>query len=376
MARLDSFLRLVVEQKASDLHFLAGSRPTIRHNGELVPIPFRSLSDAEARRFLYEILDDEQRDELDHQHEVDFAYDLEGWGRFRTNVFLHKDGVGAVFRVIPEDVPTLDDLELPNSIERILEFHNGMVLFTGPTGSGKSTSQAALIDAMNKRRSLHIVTVEDPIEFVHKPVKCMFTQRQVGLHVRGFGEALRSALREAPDVLLVGEMRDLETMQLALSAAETGVLVFGTLHTGSAAKSVDRIIDAFPEGHADQVRGVLSVILRAVVSQRLVRAASGEGRIAAIELLYGNVSVANMIREGKTHLIDAMLQTIDPSTGMQSMDSHLFRLVRDRLVGYEEAVKHATYPANFRKALVDAGVAFEGTERRWAGGDPPGARPR
>jgi twitching motility protein PilT len=179
-----------------------------------------------------------------------------------------------------------------------------------------------------------------------------------------------------PCVLLVGEMRDLETMQLALSAAETGVLVFGTLHTGSAAKSVDRIIDAFPEGHADQVRGVLSVILRAVVSQRLVRAASGEGRIAAIELLYGNVSVANMIREGKTHLIDAMLQTIDPSTGMQSMDSHLFRLVRDRLVGYEEAVKHATYPANFRKALVDAGVAFEGTERRWAGGDPPGARPR
>jgi len=364
MARLDSFLRLVVEQKASDLHFLAGSRPTIRHDGVLTPIPFRELSDAEARRFLWEILDDERKEQLEKQSEVDFAYDLEGWGRFRTNVFLHREGIGAVFRVIPEKVPSMDELALPTALRNISGFHNGLVLFTGPTGSGKSTSQAALINELNETRSLHVVTVEDPIEFVHTPAKSMFTQRQVGLHVKSFEEALRSALREAPDVLLVGEMRDLETIRLAISAAETGVLVFGTLHTGSAAKSIDRIIDAFPEGQTNQIRGVLSVILRAVVSQRLVRSASGEGRHAAIEILFGGTGVANMIREGKAYLIDAMLQSVDPATGMQSLDRHLLRMVRDRMVTLDEAVKHATYP----QTLVDSAAGLGITSASSQGG--------
>ena len=269
MARLDSFLRLVVEQKASDLHFMAGHRPLIRHDGLLVPIPFRELTDIEARRFLFEILSTEQRARLDAEEEVDFAYDLAGVGRFRANVFLQSDGMGAVFRVIPEEPPNLSDLRLPSAVRKILDLPNGLVLFCGPTGCGKSTTQAALIHELNRTRPLHIITIEDPIEFIHPPKKAVLTQRQVGKHVATFEHALRSALRESPDVVLVGELRDLETIQLALSAAETGVLVFGTLHTGSAAKSIGRIIDAFPDTQADQIRGVLSVIVRAVVSQRV-----------------------------------------------------------------------------------------------------------
>ncbi|MCO4769386.1 MAG: PilT/PilU family type 4a pilus ATPase [Deltaproteobacteria bacterium] len=351
MARLDSFLRLVVEQKASDLHFMAGNKPLIRHDGELVPIPFRQLTDTEARRFLMEILTEEQRDILEREQEVDFAYDLRGVGRFRANVFHQSRGIGSVFRVIPEEVPELDDLDLPSAVNQILDLPNGLVLFCGPTGCGKSTTQAALINELNKTRPLHIITIEDPIEFLHPHRTALMTQRQIGEHVASFGTALKSALRESPDVVLVGEMRDLETMKLALSAAETGVLVFGTLHTGSAAKAVDRIVDAFPEGQGDQVRAVLSVIVRAVVSQRLVRNATEDGRTAAIELLFVTTGVANMIRENKAYQIDAMLQSVDPASGMQSLDTHLLRLVRTGQVDAAEALKHAVYPAKFREIL-------------------------
>ena len=361
MARLDSFLRLVVEQHASDLHFMSGNKPLIRHDGELVPIPFRVLTDTETRRFLLEILTEEQKDTLEREQEVDFAYELPGSGRFRANVFQHSRGIGAVFRVIPEQPPVLGDLGLPSAIRRILDLPNGLVLFCGPTGCGKSTTQAALLGELNATRPLHIITIEDPIEFVHPPQQAVLTQRQVGRHVNNFATALRSALRESPDVVLVGEMRDLETMKLALSAAETGVLVFGTLHTGSAAKSIDRIVDAFPEGQADQVRGVLSVIVRAVVSQRLVRRASGRGREAAIELLFVNTGVSNMIREGKTYQIDAMLQSMDPGTGMQSLDRHLLQLVQEQLVTPEEALKHAVYPAVFRQLIAEEQARWGGT---------------
>jgi len=356
MARLDSFLRLVVEQRASDLHFMAGNKPLIRHDGELVPIPFRKLTESEARRFLLEILTEEQRDILEREQEVDFAYTLPGAGRFRANVFQQSRGLGAVFRVIPEVVPELDDLDLPSAIRRILDLPNGLVLFCGPTGCGKSTTQAALINELNKTRPLHIITIEDPIEFLHQPKEAVLTQRQVGEHVASFGTALRSALRESPDVVLVGEMRDLETMKLALSAAETGVLVFGTLHTGSAAKAVDRIVDAFPEGQSEQVRAVLSVILRAVVSQRLVRNAEEDGRVAALELLFVTTGVANMIRENKAYQIDAMLQSIDPSSGMQSLDTHLLRLVRSGEVEAGQALKHAVYPEAFKELLKSEDV--------------------
>ncbi len=349
MARIDSFLRLVVDQKASDLHFVAGSKPIIRHDGRLVSIPFRVLTDTEARRFLLEILTDEQQDTLEKELDLDFAYHLDGVGRFRANVFLQNRGIGAVFRVIPDQLPTLEGLGLPSALRRLIDYPNGLVLFTGPTGCGKSTSQAALVRELANTRPVHIVTIEDPIEFVHRSDTALLTQRQVGRHTKSFAEALRSALRESPDVLLVGEMRDLETIRLAISASETGVLVFGTLHTGSAAKSIDRMIDAFPEAQADQIRGVLSVITRAVVSQRLVRRASGEGRVAAIELLFVNTAISNMIRENKAHQIDAFLQSVDPSTGMQSMDNHLLRLARDYEVTINEAVKHATYPAVFRR---------------------------
>jgi twitching motility protein PilT len=354
MARIDSFLRLVVEQKASDLHFMAGNKPLIRHDGVLVPIPFRELTDTEARRFLMEILTEEQRDTLLREQEVDFAYTLRGSGRFRANVFQQSRGIGAVFRVIPEVVPELDALNLPSSIRQILDLPNGLVLFCGPTGCGKSTTQAALINELNTHRPLHIITIEDPIEFLHRRKTAVLTQRQVGEHVATFETALRSALRESPDVVLVGEMRDLETMKLALSAAETGVLVFGTLHTGSAAKAVDRIVDAFPEGQADQVRAVLSVIVRAIVSQRLVRNATGEGRVAAIELLFVTTGVANMIRENKAYQIDSMLQSVDPASGMQSLDTHLLKLVRDGQIHAGEALQFAMYPERFHALLDDA----------------------
>ncbi len=353
MPRLDSFLRLVVDQKASDLHFMAGSKPVIRHHGELVHVPFRVLNPQEARRFLYEIMTPEQREIFERDQEVDFAYDLPGTGRFRGNVFMQSRGIGGVFRVIPELMPELDRLDLPRGIRRLLDWNNGLVLFTGPTGCGKSTTQAALIHEINKTRACHIITVEDPIEFVHKPIRAVITQRQVGKHVRSFQDALRSALREAPDVLLVGEMRDLETIQLAISAAETGVLVLGTLHTGSAAQSIDRIVDAFSDEQNEQIRGVLSVLIRAVVSQRLVRLASGEGQAAAVELLFNSVAVANLIREQKSYQIDAILQNIDMTTGMQSLDRALVRLVKERRVTAEEAVSYARFPQIFLRLVED-----------------------
>jgi twitching motility protein PilT len=266
---------------------------------------------------------------------------------------MQSRGIGGVFRVIPEQMPELEDLDLPRGIRRILDWGNGLVLFTGPTGCGKSTTQAALIHEINRTRACHIITVEDPIEFVHKPIRAVLTQRQVGKHVRSFHDALRSALREAPDVLLVGEMRDLETIQLAISAAETGVLVFGTLHTGSAAQSIDRIVDAFAEDQAEQIRGVLSVLMRAVVSQRLVRLASGDGQCAAIELLFNTVAVANLIREQKSYQLDALLQSIDPATGMQSLDRALVRLVKERRITVDEALSYARFPQVFVKMVED-----------------------
>ncbi|MCP4869827.1 MAG: PilT/PilU family type 4a pilus ATPase [Proteobacteria bacterium] len=356
MARLDSFLRLVLDQKASDLHFTSGSKPTIRHNGDLVHIPFRELGERETRRFLYEILQPKQIKEFEEHADLDFAYSLEGEGRFRVNMFRQRNGLGAVFRIIPSKIPTISEIGLPHQFRKIIDFSNGLVLFTGPTGSGKTTTQAALISEINRSRPRHIITIEDPIEFIHQPIRSELTQRQVHKHVKSFHAALRSALREAPDVLLIGEMRDLETINLAISAAETGVLVFGTLHTGSAARSIDRMIDAYPDEQADQIRGVLSVVVRALVSQRLVKLASGEGRVAALEILFNNTAVANMIREGKTHQIESYLQTIDASTGMQSLDKDLLRLVRDRQLAYPEAHKHATYPIVFQDLAMQEGL--------------------
>jgi twitching motility protein PilT len=353
MARIDSFLRLVAEQKASDLHFHSGAPPTIRFDGQLLALPFRTLSDLETRRFLDEILTTEQNEILSLQGQVDIIYSLPQVGRFRGSVFNQVEGRSAVFRVIPNSIPTLDDLGLPPSVGKLAKLQNGLVLVTGPTGSGKSTTLAALVRQINEAAARHIITVEDPIEYVHEPALSRVTQRQVGRHVESFSAALRSALREAPDVLVIGEMRDSETIQLALSAAETGVLVFGTLHTNTAARAVDRILDTLSEDIRDHARGVLSVLLRAVIAQRLLRRSTGEGRVAAVEVLVGSSALGHMIREGKTHQIEGALQSANDLQGSLGFDNCLHRLARERLVSADEAIAFARVPEALSRRLTE-----------------------
>jgi len=354
MPRIDSFLRMVAEQKASDLHFHAGVMPMIRHDGDLVELPFRPLASDETRRFLHEILTPHQKERFEEDGELDFAYDLVGVARFRVNLMVQSRGPGAVFRIIPNSTPTLDQLDMPQAVKKLCRLSNGLVLVTGPTGSGKTTTLSAMVHEMNRTQSRHIITVEDPIEFVHEPLQSVITQRQVGNHVDSFATALRSSLRESPDVLVVGEMRDLETVSLALQAAETGVLVFGTLHTNSAAKAVDRITDVFPEEQQEQARGLLSVLLKGVVAQQLVRRASGEGRVAALELLLTNYAIANMIRECKTYQIDSYLQSGEAvQQGMMGLEGCLRELARERIITVEEALSLVPHSEALRELSLE-----------------------
>ena len=354
MARIDSFLRLVAEQGASDLHFHAGNVPIVRHEGELMPLPFRVLSEVETGRFLLELLGDEQRAQFEKTQEADLVYSIEGVARFRVNIFVQSQGLGAVFRVIPNKVPTLEELNLPPTVKRLTQLSNGLVLVTGPTGSGKSTTLAAMVDEINKSSQRHVISIEDPIEFLHKPIKSAITQRQVGKHAESFSSALRSALRESPDVLVVGEMRDLETIQLAISAAETGVLVIGTLHSNSASKAIDRIMDVIPEESRDQVRSTLSVLLRGVISQHLAKHASGEGRVAVMEVLVQSYAVSNLIRENKVFQIDGYLDTASyDGSGMQSLDACLFKLLKQGEVTLDEALKLANQPESLKRLAAE-----------------------
>ncbi|MCB9508054.1 MAG: PilT/PilU family type 4a pilus ATPase [Myxococcales bacterium] len=351
MARLDSFLQLVTEQGASDLHFCAGAVPTIRHDGQLVQLPFRKLTEQETKRFLLEILTDGQRERFNSKQDLDFVYSLDGVGRFRANYFRQARGVGAVFRIIPNSIPTLDQLAMPSAIRQLCDWKNGLVLVSGPTGAGKTTTLAAMVHEIATKTSRHIITIEDPIEFIHPTARSVITQRQVGVHVDTFAGALRSALRESPDVVVVGEMRDLETMSLALSAAETGVLVFGTLHTNSAASGINRIVDAAEEESREQVRSILSVLLRGIVAQHLVRRSTGEGRIAAVEVLVQNFAVSNLIRENKIHQIDGLLQSTESAgTGMMSLDNCLLRYLKKGEILLEDALAIATDPEYVREA--------------------------
>jgi twitching motility protein PilT len=354
MARIDSFLRLVAEQQASDLHFHAGNPPIIRHDGDLVPLPFRKLSREETRRFLYEIMTLEQRQEYEKTNEMDFLYVLDRVARFRTNMMMQNHGMGAVFRIIPHRLPGIDELLLPPSIRKLTQLQNGLILVCGPTGSGKTTTLAAMVNEINQSSQRHVITIEDPIEFIHHPIQSVITQRQVGKHTESFAGALRSALREAPDVLVIGEMRDLETISLALSATETGVLVFGTLHTNSAAKAIDRIIDAVGEEGAEQMRGVLSVLLRAVISQQLCKRANSDGRLAALEILLQNYAVSNMIRENKLHQLDGYLQSAsNDGSGTQSLDQALYNFIREGLVTLEEGMRVANYPDQLKRQVEE-----------------------
>jgi twitching motility protein PilT len=350
MPRIDSFLRLVAEQGASDLHFHAGNVPIIRHDGELMPLPFRVLSEVETSRFLLEIMSEEQRADFEKNQEADFVYAIEGMGRFRANVFVQSHGLGAVFRVIPNHLPTMAELGLPPAVKRLSQLHNGLVLVTGPTGSGKTTTLSAMVDEINKTSERHVISIEDPIEFLHQPIKGAITQRQVGKHAESFAAALRSALRESPDVLVVGEMRDLETINLAVQAAETGVLVIGTLHSNGASKAIDRIIDVIPEESRDQVRSTLSVLLRGVISQQLAKRISGEGRVAVIEVLLQSYAVSSLIRDNKVFQIDGYLDTASyDGSGMQSIDACLFKLVKGGEISVEEALKFANQPDSLKR---------------------------
>ncbi len=340
MNRIDAFLELAVHQGGSDLHLVSGQPPRIRIAGELEAVRFRELSIADVNDFLTEFMTDEQREALAEKTAIDIAYESENAGRFRVNVYQHISGLGAAFRVVPNDPPDLESLNLPAAIPQALSVGKGLVLVTGPTGSGKSTTLAAMIDWVNRNRKGHIITIEDPIEFVHQYRQCVVTQREVGTHAPTFAEALKAAVREDPDVILVGEMRDLETISLALTAAETGIMVLGTLHTNGAVRSVDRIVNVFPPRRQAQVRTMLADSLRLVVSQQLVRKLDHSGRLAACEVMINTHAVSAMIRGGNTHKIHSAIQA-GGRIGMQSLDAVLQDMVRREVISGEEAYEVA-----------------------------------
>jgi twitching motility protein PilT len=354
MPQIDQFLKLLVQHGGSDLHLSCGSPPVMRVHGHLQRIKFRDLAAADMQTLLFEILRPEQKERYDATRDLDFAYEIPGTARFRGNVFMQHRGMGAVFRVIPSKVLSADDLKLPEAIRAFTRLNKGLVLVTGPTGSGKSTTLAAMIDLINETRPEHILTVEDPIEFVHPNKKALVNQREVGPHTQSFASALKAALREDPDVILVGEMRDRETISLGLTAAETGHLVFGTLHTNSAHKTIDRIIDTFPADQQEQVRAMLSESLRGVVAQQLLRKKGGSGRAAAHEILVGTPAIANMIREGKTFQIPSLIQT-GKKDGMVQMDQSILALLMSGQVDAEEAYAKAHDKGMFKQYLEKPG---------------------
>jgi len=330
MPTMEALLREAADKGASDLHLSSGEPPMLRVHGDLVRTEHPALTPENVNGLVNSIMNERQRSQFSNEHEVDFACELAGKGRFRVNVFLHSRGPGAVLRTIPTKIPSLESLNMPPILKELCTRERGLVLVTGPTGSGKSTTLAAMVDVINQTWDAHILTVEDPIEFVHPPKRCLVNQREVGPHTGSFTNALRSALREDPDVILIGEMRDLETISLALTAAETGHLVFGTLHTSSAPKTIDRIIDVFPAGQQAQIRTMLSESLEAVVAQTLVKKKSG-GRVAACEILVGVPAVRNLIREAKLHQIPSMMQT-GQRAGMQTLDMALADLVKRGMI--------------------------------------------
>ncbi|MDD2499695.1 MAG: type IV pilus twitching motility protein PilT [Geobacter sp.] len=350
MAKIDALFKMMKEQGASDLHLSSGNPPIFRQHGEMVRLQFKPLSHEELIPILYEILNDEQRAQFEATNDLDFAYAVPDLARFRGNIMMTHRGVAAVFRIIPATILSADQLKLPEGVRRMTQFKKGLVLVTGPTGSGKSTTLAALIDLINATRQEHILTLEDPLEFIHENKQSLLNQRQIGAHTNSFASALRAALREDPDIILVGEMRDLETIQLAMSAAETGHLVFGTLHTNTAAKTIDRIIDVFPKESQDQVRTMLSESLKGVVCQQLLKTADGHGRVAALEIMLGTPAIANLIREGKTFQIPSIIQTAKKD-GMQLMDQHLLDLLKTKQVNPEEAYKCAIDKKQFEQYL-------------------------
>jgi twitching motility protein PilT len=347
MAKIDAFFKLMHDQGASDLHLAAGQPPALRIRGDIERIKYKTLDSDGLRSMLYEIAPEQKIKVFEETGDIDFGYEIPGLARYRANFFMQKNGVAAVFRQIPSQIMTAEQLGLPPVIPKLAALPRGLVLVTGPTGSGKSTTLAAIIDVANRTRKDHIITVEDPIEFVHQSQGCIVSHREVGLHTRTFSAALRGALREDPDIILVGEMRDIETISLAIEAASTGHLVFGTLHTSSAAKTVDRVIEVFPSNEQAQIRSTLADGLRAVVAQVLFKRIDKVGRCAALEILIATPAVRNLIREAKTYQIPSSIQT-GKKYGMLLLDDAIMDLYQKGWIGADDAYAKANDKARFR----------------------------
>jgi len=353
VAAIDVFLSEILERRGSDLHFIAGDPPRIRQYGELMALRPDKLDAQAVREALYEIMPKSAVDRFESKDGADFAYTLPERGRFRVNVMRQLNGMGAVFRAIPSKALTMDELKLPDAVRQMSRASNGLILVTGKTGSGKSTTLAAMIDDINTREKGHILTIEDPIEFVHQRKSCLISQREIGVHAPSFAAALHSALREDPDVILVGELRDLETMSIAVTAAEMGILVMGTLHTNGAAQTVDRMVNVFPSDKQSHVRTMLSTSLRGVVSQQLLQRADKQGRVAALEILVNTSAASNLIRQGKLDQLENTMQS-GGQHGMRTMDSAIQALLDQRLISGKEAYKKGINKAKF-EPVKDAG---------------------
>jgi len=356
---IDELLHLVVKQEASDLHIAVGLPPVLRVHGKLLQAPYEPYTPQTSQRMIYDILTDEQIQKFESTYELDFSYSLGRTSRFRVNVFRDKGTVASAFRRIPTAIPTLADLGLPPVLEKLTHLTRGLILVTGPTGSGKSTTLAAMINAINLTRSEHIITIEDPIEYLHNHKMSIINQRELGQDTKAFPAALRAALREDPDVILVGEMRDLETMQMAVSSAETGHLVFATLHTNSAASTVDRIVDSFPPGQQEQIRLQLSNNLQAVLCQQLIPRHNQPGRVCAQEIMIATPAIRNLIREAKAHQITSMIQT-SGAMGMQTMDMGLKEMYMKGAISREMALQRAMNRTDLENMIMQAEMAREG----------------
>ncbi|GMR17293.1 MAG: type IV pilus twitching motility protein PilT [Gammaproteobacteria bacterium] len=353
MNKVDQFLQEALKRNSSDLHFISGDPPRVRIHGSLTLLNEEKLSIELVRDCMYEIMSGTIQRDFEKNDTVDFAYEIPEVSRFRVNVMRHLNGIGAVFRAIPSTALSLEQLNMPEVVQNLCKQTQGMILVTGKTGSGKSTTLAAMIDDINKRLKGHILTIEDPIEFVHKRKGCLVSQREVGIHSASFADALHSALREDPDVILVGELRDLETISIAVTAAEMGILVMGTLHTNGAAQTVDRIVNTFPADKQSHIRTMLSTSLRGVISQQLLPTKSNDGRVAALEILVNTSAVANLIRQGKLDQLETAMQSGGRS-GMQTMDSALLALVEKDLVTVKEAYQQANNKQKFKSLMDEA----------------------
>ena len=356
MAKIDAFFNLMFEQKASDLHMASGNPPILRINGELMRVDYPPLESDTLKAMLYEVTPEYKVKQFEETGDVDFGYEIPNISRFRVNFYNERNGVAAVFRQIPTRVLSFEDFEkfdapLPAVLKKFCMLHRGLIVVTGPTGSGKSTTLAAMVDYCNKNRKDHIITVEDPIEFVHESKSCLVNHREVGVHTKSFAAALRGALREDPDIILIGEMRDLETIELALTAASTGHLVFGTLHTQSAAKTVDRIIDVFPADQQNKIRQTLSESLKGIVAQTLFKRTDKKGRVAAFEILVFTTAIANLVRENKTHQIPGMIQ-VGKKIGNQPLDDHIMEHLRMKRIAPEDAFDKSIDRKKFRSFLA------------------------